>query len=1508
MASQSPMLHIPLKKTEEVDFGPSFRTYIATTYQEDPEKYALEIETLNKLRQDIRGVGKDMTGRDILYRYYGQLELLDLRFPIEEKSVKVVFNWYDAFSSAKVSQHSVAYEKACVIFNLAGVCSAIGAFQNRTAAITESTSASGATSPTVSSSSQGSGLKLAFNYFQCAAGLFQFINDNFLHAPSVDLGRDSIKCLSELMLAQAQETFLEKVLLEKKKGALPSKLAGQCGAMYSEVYDAMNGAVLKQQFDRTWSLLLQVKAKYFQAMAQFHRAIACEAEQKYGERVSRLNLAETLAKEANKLASSFASAYPSFFISTDNSAGAAASVSSGGLSDFFGVTSSGSIPSTATSSSQAILDMTRTLLASVTEMKTLAQKDNDLIYHDVIPSGDSLGPVAKLQAVKPLTFAEVCAGGPTDIPKIVGPDIFAKLVPISVHEASSCYSEEKAKMWRGEEAKAAEADGELQATLASMDINKTLDRLRKLGRPDSGADEYKNLPPEVSEWCEEISSNEGGRAGGESVDEMLGVLEGLKARAREALQGVGLALDDEQRECEGMRMKFMELWTQEPSLRLTSNIRSDIRRHREALEKAHETDVALTRKVSDCKSDLDVLAKSVEEVTRIYVDFITAGDVTAVSGGDSNTEVPVKVGTLLDEDVTMPEKDGALGILGEQLLIERMDSYLSKLKQLKKERAEVVEELKVKLHSDDISPLLLLNKNKEAQLFQSELSKFKAFQVRLQSNIAQQSQLLGEIGNEYSRLKSNSFGMKILEQREKRRSALVGRWQRAWDTWRECRDGLRRGIKFYADLTDLIERTGEEAKDFVRRRAEERNSLSKRLHDDMAERGQRQLKEQLERLKLGSGQSPTTNGSPPLPPPIPNRLPSLAPVISPPSTGDFGSPPNGDAGLPNSPFAPDPYNEPFSPTAPPVSPYPPQASSGQYADSQGIARFLLPASAPPAPSIPSFAHTPHPAPPMADPGGINQPMSNPQAQVRQPQHMLGPWQPHQNYNQQLQSSMPPPPLPPQPQPPPSAAAPSSQFSQQAPSVRPPFQNGLMSPNIPNYPPQNGSGYLSGARVNQFQSAPQPAPQQFYHQQTPSGTLRDPDQSSARFGVPQQPNAPGYGQAPPLPTPPASQPAPPMPTPPPVSPPAFGAPNYNSQPRPQNLPPPQQFQGQPGGAPSPQFQGQPGAPPPQQFQGQPGAPPPQNLYQQYPPQGGRVDGPSQPPYQVPGTTDSQTFGPTMSNPLTGAQGTYPRDMGQHYPPSQQYRPVGPPGPPGPPEPRPNQAPAAPFYPGPPGPGAPSYSGAPGFPPQQPSYPLQQNYPPQQQQQQSYPPQQQQQQNYAPQQNYPPQAQQNYPPQPPQPPQNYAPQPPQNYPPQPQQNYPPSGPQQYQQPPPPVQYGQPQAPPGPVPYPNSGPMGGPNGMPGGQGPPPGQNNNPYGQPMYQQQGPPPIPHKPGTLGGPPPPLPYHSQQQQPQPPAQQMYAGPPPGQQGWTPQDGYPPRPGPGVPGRPPPQATQWGAPY
>jgi 3-hydroxymyristoyl/3-hydroxydecanoyl-(acyl carrier protein) dehydratase len=89
--------------------------------------------------------------------------------------------------------------------------------------------------------------------------MFTYINENFLHAPSVDLSRDTVKTLIVIMLAQAQEVFLEKQITDKKKGALIAKLASQAASLYGQAIEGVQENVNKAIFEKVWLLVVQVR-------------------------------------------------------------------------------------------------------------------------------------------------------------------------------------------------------------------------------------------------------------------------------------------------------------------------------------------------------------------------------------------------------------------------------------------------------------------------------------------------------------------------------------------------------------------------------------------------------------------------------------------------------------------------------------------------------------------------------------------------------------------------------------------------------------------------------------------------------------------------------------------------------------------------------------------------------------------------------------------------------------------------------------------------------------------------------------------------------------------------------------------------------------------------------------------------------------------------------------------------------------------------------------------------
>ncbi|CAG8673068.1 1039_t:CDS:2, partial [Ambispora leptoticha] len=622
--NQSPSIHVPTKRTDEVDWANPLRRYIQTTYQEDPDKYADETNSIHRLRQDMRGAGKDITGRDLLYRYYGQLELLDLRFPVDENHIRVSFTWYDAFTLKPTSQFSLAYEKASTIFNIAAVLSAIAATQNR---------------------SETEGLKRAYNFFQASAGMFTYINDNFLHAPSTDLSRDTVKLLSQLMLTQAQECFLEQSFGAKKKPALIAKLAAQAGWSYGNIVENMGDLVSRNVFDKSWLTVCQIKHKYLVSIAQYQKALACEADAKYGESVGRLQVAESLAKEANKLSTGFLSAF-----------------------------SSSASPTLSADAAISLQEICKSNMALITEKKVAATRDNDIVYHEAVPQESVIPPIEKLNAVKPMPIKDLYA--PNEIQKVIGPDIFERLIPLSVHESASLYSEEKAKIVRSETERCDIANGELEAALEYMKLPGSLEKFKNADNTRS-FDVLAAPPAEVKQWASLIREEELQKG---SIKELMITLDGLKARAKELLDGVTLTLDTEQRECELLRVKYGDAWTQSPSGQSTTSIRQDMQSHRESLEKASNSDRHIYHQYEQVSNDVVTLLSNgkCEDLERVFAEALTS------VGLNHNV---VENESLLDVETSGSE---------ERIPIkaQKVEECISNLYKVKKERMDTLSDLK----------------------------------------------------------------------------------------------------------------------------------------------------------------------------------------------------------------------------------------------------------------------------------------------------------------------------------------------------------------------------------------------------------------------------------------------------------------------------------------------------------------------------------------------------------------------------------------------------------------------------------------------------------------------------------------------------------------------------------------------------------------------------------------------------------------------------------------------
>ncbi|KIK68316.1 hypothetical protein GYMLUDRAFT_80796 [Collybiopsis luxurians FD-317 M1] len=803
MAHQSPMMAIPRKSTDEVDWTTPIRKLIAQSYGESPDNYAAECAALQRCRQDaVRGAGSDTTARDLLYKYFGQLELLELRF----SEIRVTFPWRDAFTNKLTTQTSIAFEKASILFQIASVHSALASSQSR---------------------SDPEGLKRAFYYFKSCAGMLSYINDNFLHAPSTDLSREVIKFLVAVILAQATEIFFEKCTEEKKGAALVSKVGSQAASMYTALAEQVKEFMGKGIFDRNWVTLIQVKAKYFTSLTNYYRAQADNAAGKHGEALVRYNIAETNAKEASRLASTFNSA--------------------------FNPTLSPTFPPDAGSS---LVERLKAHLSLCTDRKTEAQRENDLIYNAILPNADSLPVVEQLSVAVPIPIQEVY--GTPEVQKTIGQDIFLRLIPLSVHESASVYSEEKAKLARGEVERAEKAESEARAALDGMGVKEGLAKFRAMAEGE--ADGEDEIPLQVHRWKEDISLIESR----EPVTTLLGQLSSRKAAVKKELENISAQLETESHQCEMMRVKYQERWTQDPSAGFTRGMREELKSHMGTLEAAAKSDVQVIQLWEAVKGDIGLLINGNDELEEV---FRRAASSSGGPGGTQESLLDLVDGA--DGDAEREER----ARIGE--MVAEIEERLGRMNKISRERGEILKDLKEKIQTDDVSHLLLLNRRNssvEPALFASELEKFRPFQQRIGTTVHHQEACLQEIAGLWKRLTSASKGrggfFRKWEEREKRKKETVERFERVREGYMEVRDGLAKGLNFYSELTSLTDTLKQSVGDYVKKRTDERDTLVKQF----------EVEKRLSALSPASPVSGTKGASgaaPPLPPPPPSSANGL---------------------------------------------------------------------------------------------------------------------------------------------------------------------------------------------------------------------------------------------------------------------------------------------------------------------------------------------------------------------------------------------------------------------------------------------------------------------------------------------------------------------------------------------------------------------------------------------------------------------------------------------------------
>ncbi|XP_070585197.1 tyrosine-protein phosphatase non-receptor type 23 [Erythrolamprus reginae] len=556
------------------------------------------------------------------------------------------------------------------------------------------------------------GMKVSCTHFQCAAGAFTYLRDHFPHSYSVDMSHQILNLNINLMLGQAQECLLEKSMLDNRKSFLVARISAQVVDYYKEACRALENsdtASLLGKIQKDWKKLVQMKIYYFAAVAHLHMGKQAEEQQKYGERVTYFQSALDKLNEAIRLAKG---------------------------------------------QPETVQEALRFTMDVIGGKYNSSKKDNDFIYHEAVPVLDTL------QSIKGASLVKALPVNPTD-PAVTGPDIFAKLVPMAAHEASSLYSEEKAKLLRDVMVKIDAKNEILEQFMDSLQLDaETVDNL----------DMYDHIPPVLMEKCAALSVRP------ETVKNLvqsMQVLSGVFTDVEASLKDIKDLLEEDEGEEQKLRETLGKAPTPplDPSAGGVAEVAKEWAKYLEVHQKASFTNTELHKAMNLHITNLRLLSGPLEGV---------------------KAALP---SPNLSED--------------DQQAIQNVKRLLAKVQEMRDQRVSLEHQLREMIQKDDLTTSLVTTDQSEMKkLFAEQLKKYDQIKVYLEQNLAAQENILKaltEANVKYAAVR------KTLAEVEHKWNTTLQTLVASYEAYEDLMKKSQEGKEFYADLEGKVAKLLEKA-------------------------------------------------------------------------------------------------------------------------------------------------------------------------------------------------------------------------------------------------------------------------------------------------------------------------------------------------------------------------------------------------------------------------------------------------------------------------------------------------------------------------------------------------------------------------------------------------------------------------------------------------------------------------------------------------------------------------
>ncbi|GAA5797709.1 hypothetical protein HPULCUR_003101 [Helicostylum pulchrum] len=729
--TETNMLACSPKKTERIIWTPYLREYISNGYAEHPDLYTDDFRVLDELRNDCIYMETNEKALNRLIKYYAQLVFISAKFPID---VGIEFPWYLAFQ-ADAQRPGAVYSQ-------------LGNAENR---------------------STTEGVKRACNYFQNSAGCFQHLLEVVVPemriAPTVDMSPYALQTLINLMLAQAQECVWQKAAMDQLRDGTIARLSLKISEFYDAACELATNSSIQNVYPKMWITHMQIKALHFNAAAQFRKSCECISQDKYGEEVSRLQVASDFVRRAFDI------------------------IRSSGYGK--------------TGGSIAVTNDLKSLQQILASNLARAEKDNDVIYLESIPLFSSLPAILKTQMVKPIAPTEVSDPvslmlnneSRTDLlpHPIIGLPLFQKLVPFAVHQAASVYVDRKERLIKEDIiSKLEELTAVYHSSIESLNLPALL----------ATAEHTTGLPESIMRQAAEVRSG----GGSQSLYDMWEQVQNASSKNADILEDAFNALDEEHEADDSYRSKFPNEWNRPESHILTQQLAAQGQKHRQTLTSAQKADLIVRNKLDTWANIIDVLTLTREELE----ESIPSDDAPNADHPQRQEDNLARIKRLVDD------MNQHLRIRKDLIDQARKTSNADDISpSLLKKAAELTAK----------SPIVKIEAAQFEELFVDELRKYDHIIMVVDQEDEQQNTILRQLNEAYHQYKAKMNDKSSGAKREKALQNL----NHAYLKYKEIKTNLSEGLKFYGEHAKGLSTFCDTCRDYCYRRQSESEQIMQRL-------------------------------------------------------------------------------------------------------------------------------------------------------------------------------------------------------------------------------------------------------------------------------------------------------------------------------------------------------------------------------------------------------------------------------------------------------------------------------------------------------------------------------------------------------------------------------------------------------------------------------------------------------------------------------------------------------